>query len=51
MPKKIKLELTEPQVKQLVLALSEYQGGLDWRTEKRDINICERITQKIIDAA
>lgn len=50
MPKKIKLELTEPQVRQLVLALSEHQLGLDWRTEKRQINICDRINQKIIDA-
>ena len=51
MPKKIKLELTEPQVKQLLLAINEYQVGLDWSTEKRDINICDRITQKIIAAA
>ena len=51
MPKKIKLELTEPQVTQLYLAISEYQLGLDWCTEKKKINILDRINQKIIDAS
>ena len=48
--KKIKLELTEPQVIQLSHAISEYQVGLDWYTEKKEINILDRITQKILDA-
>lgn len=51
MPKKIKLELTEPQLIQLAHAMSEYQLGLDWCTEKREINICNRINQKILDAS
>jgi len=50
MPRKIKLELTEPQVLQLEYAISEYQLGLDWYTEKKEINILDRITQKIIEA-
>ena len=50
MHKKIKLELTEPQVIQLSHAISEYQVGLDWYTEKKEINILNRITQKILDA-
>ncbi len=51
MPRKIKLELTEPQVIQLNNAMSEYQLGLDWYTQKKEINILDRITQKIIDAS
>lgn len=50
MLRKIKLELTEPQVLQLEHAISEYQRGLDWYTEKKEINILDRITQKIIEA-
>ena len=50
MSKKIKLELTEPQVKQLLYAINEYQLGLDFYKQKRDINICDKITQKIYAA-
>ena len=50
MPKKIKLELTEPQVIQLAHAINEYQLGLDWYREKKKINILDRITQKILNA-
>ena len=50
MPKKIKLELTEPQVIQLEYAINEYGLGLDWYSEKKEINILDRITQKINEA-
>lgn len=50
MPRKIKLELTEPQTIQLSFAIDEYSLGLDWYTQKKEINIMDRITQKIIDA-
>ena len=50
MPRKIKLELTEPQVIQLEHAISEYQLGLDWYKQKKEINILNRITQKILGA-
>lgn len=50
MPRKIKLELTEPQVTELMHAISEYQLGLDWYTDKKKINILVRILKKINEA-
>lgn len=51
MPRKIKLELSEPQVIELNNAISEYQLGLDWYTQKKEINILNRITEKILAAS
>jgi len=48
MSKKIKIELTEPQARELAYALSEYGLGLDWNTEKEKINILRRISDKLL---
>ena len=47
MSKKIKIELTEAQARELAYALSEYNLGLDWETEKTKMKIIQRISDKL----
>lgn len=48
MSKKIKIELTQAQARELGFALSEYNLGLDCYTEKNKIKIIRRIFDKLV---
>tara|TARA_R100000654_G_scaffold2322_3_gene8675 strand:- start:1113 stop:1262 length:150 start_codon:yes stop_codon:yes gene_type:complete len=48
MSKKIKIELTEPQARELGDALSEYCLGLDEDFQQTKINIIKRISDKLL---